>query len=179
MPSANFNELSRLNYSVRDPKHLIEKPYQIISEFSGEYKATNIDFSLSLEPEVINDIRGHQHEYGMDTHGFRVIENVSKIQDWSDHSAVEAQYLLEAKDLIAEHVENADEVHVFNWRRRKNKPYAEEGIQTIDLDNGSHYVLPANFVHLDQSPASALRLVLKHTGDRADDLLRGRVRIIK
>ncbi|KAK3985471.1 hypothetical protein QBC44DRAFT_353004 [Cladorrhinum sp. PSN332] len=171
------DELISLNYATRLPLYETEKPYQIVSDFPGSYQKTNIEFRRA-EPEVVRDVRGREHIYALDSHGFQVIPHRSAVRDWSDKQAIEHQYLPEIQELLSQHLEAVDEIYLFNWRKRKNKPYKDEGIEKINLEDGSHYVLPAEFVHIDHSPAAVARLVQIHMGERAAELLLGRVRVI-
>ncbi|OIW25250.1 hypothetical protein CONLIGDRAFT_648290 [Coniochaeta ligniaria NRRL 30616] len=172
------DELVKLTYATRLPIHAIEKPYQMISSFPGTYKKSNIEFNSAPEPERIRDLRGQEHKYSLNSHGFQVIEHHSDIADWSDKQAIENQYLPQVQQLFTSHLDEVDEVKIFNWRKRKNRMYKDEGIQEVDLEDGSHYVLPAAFVHIDHSPAAVLQLVQFHMGERAAQLLRGRVRVV-
>ncbi len=70
------DELISIKYATRSPRHDFEKPFQIASSFPGEYEKSNIDFSLA-EAEVIHDLRGNEDAYGVDSHGFAVIEHHS------------------------------------------------------------------------------------------------------
>lgn len=105
--------------------------------------------------------------YGKDSHGFQVIEHHS---DWSDKQAIETQYFPEVQRLITSHLDEVDEIKIFNWRvrgsssswsrssitnsflvKKKNRMYRDEGVQEVDLEDGSHYVLPASFVHIGRT----------------------------
>ncbi|KAL8649498.1 MAG: hypothetical protein Q9226_005558 [Calogaya cf. arnoldii] len=173
------DEFIRLNYATRLSIYEFEKPYQIISEIAGAHKKSNVEFRVAPEPECIQDLRGQEHLYGTDSHGFKVFEHRSAVVNWTEKRAIEAQYIPEVKRLLADHMNEVDEVYVFNWRKRKNRPYQDVGIQEIDLEDGRQYVLPADFVHIDQSPAAVLQEVQFHMGERAAELLRGRVRVVK
>ncbi|CZT48568.1 uncharacterized protein RSE6_09284 [Rhynchosporium secalis] len=194
------DELISIQYATRSPRHDFEKPFQIASSFPGEYTKSNIDFTHAVA-EVIHDLRGSQDAYGIDSHGFAVIEHYSAMVDWSDKEAIEKLYLPEVEKIMTAHLDNVNEVYFFNWRvrlffplyclalaqryhqKRKNRPYKDEGIQEIDMNDGSQYVLPADFVHFadlhkDHSPVNVVELVQRYMGARAVDLLRGRVRVI-
>ena len=112
------DELVKLRYANRLPIHDFEKPYQIISELSGVYRKSNIECNLAPERERIQDLRGQERLYGIDSHGFQVLEHYSAIKDWSDKQAVEEHYLPEVERLIANHLDGVDEVYIFNWRVR-------------------------------------------------------------
>ena len=110
------DELVTLNSALRLPIYNFEKPYQIISEVPGTYKKSNVEFSLAPEPERILDLRGQKHHYGIDSHGFQILDHHSSFADWSNKYAIESQYLLEVKQIISNHLDEVDEVHIFGWR---------------------------------------------------------------
>ena len=64
---------------------------------------------------------------------------------------------------------------LFQLRSARNRTDGE----TINLKNLSDRLAPANNAHLDQEPASALGLVNRTLPSEADELLKGRFRIIK
>lgn len=51
--------------------------------------------------------------------------------------------------------------------------------ETINLKNLSDRLAPANTAHLDQEPSSALHMAYRMLPSEADELLRGRFRVIK
>lgn len=110
------DELATLNYALRLPLYTLEKPYQIISKLPGTYKKSNVEFSLAPESERIVDLRGQKHLYGIDSHGFQILDHHSFFADWSNKNAIESQYLQEVKHLISNHLDEVDEVYIFDWR---------------------------------------------------------------
>jgi hypothetical protein len=123
------DELISLNYAMQLPIYEYEKPYQIVSEFAGEHKTTNLEFELAA-PEVIQDVRGREHMYSLDSCGFQVIRYdppPGAPVDWPDKHAIESQYLPQVKQLLTEHVDGADEVFLFNWRVCMESPCQDKG----------------------------------------------------
>ncbi|RKK89760.1 hypothetical protein BFJ68_g16635 [Fusarium oxysporum] len=110
------DELVRLNYALRDPIHDLEKPYQIISDIPGMKRRSNVEIIPGSKPELIQDLRGKEHLFGLDSHGFQILEHHSAVKDWSDKQAIEKTYLFEAEQLIANYLDDVDEVYIFNWR---------------------------------------------------------------
>lgn len=160
---------ARLNYALRLPIYETEKPYRIVSDLPGEYPKTNVDFQLAPQPEIIHDLRGKEHLFNLDSHGFQIISHDSAVADWSDRATIESVYIPEAVELYKKYLAEADEVYVYNWRvhrskhisgyepylfeqqKRKNRAYEDEGIKEINLKDGGQYVLPAGFVHVGMS----------------------------
>lgn len=109
-------ELASLNYAIRLPLYNVEKPYQVISDLPGTYTKSNVKFSPAPEPELIEDLRGSENLYGIDSHGFQIAHHRSAIQDWSNRQEIEDLYFLEMQQLIRSQLEDVDEVYIFNWR---------------------------------------------------------------
>ena len=89
-----------------------------MSEFLGQYQKSNIEFRRA-EPETIQDL-GEQgeHLYKIDSHGFQIVRQHSKMTDWSQKQAIEEQYLPEVERIMAHHLDKFDEVYLFNRRVR-------------------------------------------------------------
>jgi hypothetical protein len=110
------DETTILNYAKWLPIYEKEVPYQIISEFPGDYKKTNLEFGPAPTPEVIHDIRGRESEFTADSHGFQVCHQQTTIQDWTNREIVESQYYAEMESLLKKELDDVDEVFFYDWR---------------------------------------------------------------
>ncbi|CAI7622492.1 unnamed protein product [Penicillium glandicola] len=173
------NQTVTLNYAKWLPIYEKETPYQILSEFPGNYKKTNLEFSHAPIEETIHDIRGSEDEFKIDSVGFQVCHQKTIIQTWTDKSVIETLYYAEMEQLLRRELEEVDEVVFYDWRPRKNVPFKEEGVSKVDLDNLSQYLLPVGNAHIDLSPLGVIKRVRYHLGERAETLLKGRVRALK
>jgi hypothetical protein len=95
-----------------------EKPFEIfvnIPEGSADRRPTNLVFELG-EKQKIRNIRGHENDFHLDTHGFKTCSRPICFDLWEDMNAVTSQYLPEIEQVLREEVEGADEIFVFDWQ---------------------------------------------------------------
>ncbi|KAH7000617.1 hypothetical protein EDB80DRAFT_866625 [Ilyonectria destructans] len=176
--SSPRDETVTINYAKWLPIYEREVPYQILSHFSGDYKKTNLEFGPAPVPETIHDMRGRQTNFTADSHGFQVCRQETAVKDWTNKDVIETQYYAEMERLLKKELEGVDEVFFYDWRPRKNVPFQKEGISQVDLDDLSQYLLPVGNAHIDLSPLGVIKRVRSHMGERADVLLKGRVRAL-
>ncbi|MCJ1467360.1 hypothetical protein MMC07_005984 [Pseudocyphellaria aurata] len=154
-----------------------EKPFQIFINIPGDaedQRNTNLVFqNVSLN---IHDVRGYSDEFSLDKNGFMYREHTTKMTSFQDRKAVGDNYLPEIEALLKREMEGADRIFFFDWRLRKNAPEVEGSI--IDMNDLTTWLRPATHVHVDQSPAAALKRIQLQLPNEADRLLQGRVRII-
>lgn len=126
------------------------------------------NFSEILQTVEVQDIRGREADFGLDDDGFQVISNVvshdsTKI-DFSDDASITSAYYREVEQLIFQEIPGATKVTIFDHTIRRSSPGAARG--------------PVTAVHVDQTARSGPWRVELHDPDEAQDLLKGRVRII-
>jgi hypothetical protein len=104
--------------------------------------------------------------YSLDHDAFAAIQNIPSAADvsFADEENIKSTYYPEVERLILDHVPGAYRAVIFDHTIRRSDPKAPRN--------------PVNRVHIDQTPASAALRVRHHLPDEADDLLRGRYRII-
>ncbi|KAK3984499.1 hypothetical protein QBC44DRAFT_301185 [Cladorrhinum sp. PSN332] len=178
--SARKDETAVINYAKWLPIYEKEVPYQILSHFPGEYQKTNLEFGPAPLPETIHDIRGREADFAADSHGFQICRQRTKLSgpDWTNKDVVESQYFAEIERLLKTELSDVDEVFFYDWRPRKNVSFKNEGVTAVDLDDLGQYLLPVGNAHIDLSPLGTIRRVQYHMGERAEMLLRGRVRAV-
>ncbi|KAL9609701.1 MAG: hypothetical protein Q9167_005551 [Letrouitia subvulpina] len=155
----------------------LEKPFQIfinIPEDAEDQRDTNLVFKRVCL--TIRDVRGLSTELSLDTNGFIYRQHTMRTTDCTDREDVEQSYLSEVEELLKREVEGADRVFFFDWRLRKNTPEIEGTV--MDMNDLTTWLRPAVHVHVDQSPAAALKRIQLQLKEEAPQLLRGRVRII-
>ncbi|KAK7419776.1 hypothetical protein QQX98_003148 [Neonectria punicea] len=145
------DETAILNYAKRLSIYDKEVPYQILSDFPGEYKKSNVEFGPAPVAETIHDIRGRESDFKADSHGFQVCRQETKVQDWISKDVIETQYYAEMDRLLKNELEGVDETFFYDWRPRKNIPFKNEGVSKVDLDDLSQYLLPVGNAHIGQS----------------------------
>ena len=95
-----------------------EKPYQIVSENIPELDRLARSNIVMMEgpEELIEDIRGRETTFGLDTNGFMVLKHIFPAIDYQRHQDVEEIYKPEVEKLLKRNVEGVDKVVFFNWR---------------------------------------------------------------
>ncbi|MCJ1393440.1 hypothetical protein MMC18_006315 [Xylographa bjoerkii] len=154
-----------------------EKPFQIfinIPKDADDLRDTNLVFENVSLP--IRDIRNYPHQISLDGNGFIYLKHVTNVTMFSNREVVEREYLPEIEALLKSKLDDVDRVFCFDWRLRKNAPEIEGTV--INMNDPTEWLRPAVHVHIDQSPAAALKRIQLQLPEDAPYLLRGRVRII-
>lgn len=113
----------------------------------------------------MNDIRGEESDYTLDVNAFQVISDVpSAEKDFNDDEHIKQTYYPEVEKLLLDNVPGAHKVVLFDHTIRRSTPNASRA--------------PVNKVHVDQTARSTELRVRLHSPDEADELLKGRYRII-
>ncbi|CZT21142.1 related to 7alpha-cephem-methoxylase P8 chain [Ramularia collo-cygni] len=114
---------------------------------------------------VIHDIRGHEHEYDMNVNGFGVVQGIeSEEKDFTDDEKIKANYYPEVEKVLLDNARGAKRVFIFDHTVRRSDPNAKRA--------------PVNRAHIDQTTKSAIQRVNYHMGGEAEELLKGRYRLI-
>lgn len=76
-----------LEYLAKDPLYQTVKPRQFVPNFRhGKYQS-----NVKLEggpPEMINDVRGREHEFSLDQNGFCYIKAPTLFSDWTSQPKI-------------------------------------------------------------------------------------------
>ncbi|PGH01872.1 hypothetical protein AJ79_07809 [Helicocarpus griseus UAMH5409] len=173
------DEKVRLNYFQWKPEFDKVKPYELLVNVPDNFPTRNFTFNPG-EVEIIHDMRGKEASFSLDRHGLCVRNDPLAITIL-DKQTVENQYLPGVDKLIRRVLEDVAEVFFFDWRLRtsdsKKVESSQEG-EYLDLADQTKHLLPAEAVHIDQSPWSAHQRVRYHMKERANELLPRRFRII-
>ena len=114
---------------------------------------------------TIHDIRGREKEFDMNVNGFGTASGIeSKEKDFTDDEAIKKNYYPEVEQLVLDKVPGAKRVFIFDHTVRRSDPNAKRA--------------PVNRAHVDQTQKSANMRVDYHIGDEAEELKKGRVRLI-
>ncbi|KAH8746035.1 methyltransferase CmcJ [Hyaloscypha finlandica] len=154
-----------------------EKPFQIFINIPDEPEDKRTSNLVFEDVEVaVHDVRGREKDFDLDANGFRFLKHSSILDDFHSKALIEDIYLPEVEALLRKEVEDVDKVFFFDWRLRNTLPEATNGI--IDLNDLTNWLRPVMHVHIDQSPHAVLNRIKLQFKDEAQQLLKGRVRII-
>jgi len=115
---------------------------------------------------TLQDIRDRETDFDLDTHAFSVVQNVSSEEkDFTDDEHIQKVYYPEVIDTLLRHAPGKpNRVLLFDHTIRRSHPSAPRA--------------PVQRCHVDQTAKSAAARVRYHLPDEADELLKGRYRII-
>jgi len=114
---------------------------------------------------TINDVRGRESDFDINSNGFGVIQGVSsKEKEFNDDEHIKRVYYPEVEKLLLDNVSGAQRIFIFDHTVRRSDPNAKRA--------------PVNRAHIDQTTKSATARVHLHMKEEAGDLLKGRFRLI-
>ncbi|GAA5899806.1 hypothetical protein JCM5296_004225 [Sporobolomyces johnsonii] len=156
-----------------------QRPYQLMYE-STKIPENNVEREHPQLP--IHDLRpllsnpDVMRQISVDTTGFAVpAKEISRTKmqysDWDNEETIKSVYYPELETMLKK-VTGASKVIFFDHTIRKGERKGEE---TPDTPTSRK---PVSFVHVDQTPESGRRRVLRHGGEDGERLLRGRAQII-
>lgn len=113
----------------------------------------------------VEDIRDREDQFHLDKDAFQAIKGIpSEEKDFLDDEHIQKVYYPEVEKLLLEHVPGAHKVTLFDHTIRRSNPDAPRA--------------PVTRVHVDQTARSTEWRVKLHNEDQAEELLKGRYRII-
>ena len=114
-------------------------------------------------PVTIHDIRGQESRFNIDTNAFATLTTSPSAEtSFTDDDSIKKNYYPEVESLLLQHLPGAKRVLLFD--------------HTIRRATGNRN--PVTRVHIDQTIKSATARVHVHLPDEAEELLKGRVRIV-
>ena len=114
-------------------------------------------------PVTIHDIRGQESNFILNINAFSTLKtSPSAEKSFTDDASIKKNYYPEVESLLLEHVPGAKRILLFD--------------HTIRRATGNRN--PVTRVHIDQTAESATARVHHHLPDEAEELLKGRVRIV-
>ncbi|KXN80624.1 hypothetical protein AN958_09309 [Leucoagaricus sp. SymC.cos] len=123
------------------------------------------EFKAQLE-----NVRGKENLYTLDTAGFQFFNRPTKVTDFSDEKLVREVYYPESAELIKE-LTGASRVVLFDHTIRRRRPG--------EVDSGPDRRQPVSLAHVDQTAAASINRVHRHMpAEEAPELLKRRFQII-
>jgi hypothetical protein len=151
-------------YYIKDE---ITNPFYRRDPLPGEQE-TNVE-TISHELEV-TDLRDIEHLFSTDKNGFQIVKHPFPGYDlFNDNEKIRRDYYPQIEALVKEHT-GASKIYLFDHTIRRRDP-------SVSVDHSSNRQ-PGLQVHIDQTPSAVTNRVRRHLGDEADELLKGRVRLI-
>ena len=123
--------------------------------------------NFGMEPHEVelDDIRGRESDFYLEKDAFQAIKGVtSEEKDFADDEHVKSVYYPEVEKLLLDNVPGAHKVTLFDHTIRRANPNAHRA--------------PVTRVHVDQTSRSTEWRVKLHNPEEAEELLKGRYRII-
>ncbi|XP_037038162.1 uncharacterized protein LOC119075726 [Bradysia coprophila] len=154
----------------KDPEDGSTPFYYVYSPPEGQPQ-TNIG-SETLKV-TIQDIRGKESTFSVDSSGFVALENIpSKLvyEDWENDDIIKKNYYPEIEKLLLDNLIGANRVFIFDHTIRRTTPLPNTSPADVRQ--------PVMRAHIDQTGQATLNRVRYHLPEEADELLKGRVRIV-
>ncbi len=115
------------------------------------------------EEVFLNDLRGEEQNFDLDHNAFDTYQHIKSAEtEFTNDERIRSVYYPEVEKLLLDNVSGAHRVILFD--------------HTIRRPTGNRN--PVQRVHVDQTPMSAAERVKLHAPEDAEELLRGRYRII-
>lgn len=114
---------------------------------------------------TINDVRGREKDFVMNVNGFTTLQGVESAEnEFTDDEKIKSVYYPEVEKLLLDNVDGAKRIFIFDHTVRRSDPNANRA--------------PVTRAHIDQTTKSAIERVHYHMGDEAEELLKGRYRLV-
>ncbi|PGH04876.1 hypothetical protein AJ79_06961 [Helicocarpus griseus UAMH5409] len=115
---------------------------------------------------TVNDIRNRESDFTLDHDAFEALQNIPSAAEpsFTDEENIKSVYYPEVEKVILDNVPGAYRVFLFDHTIRRSTPGASRA--------------PVIKAHVDQTPTSAAERVKYHLPEEAEQLLKGRYRII-
>lgn len=175
MENKGSEVVTDLWYLKRLPLYDTQKPYFINFPVPSDGKDVPPQHNV-LHEQVhdisITDIRGHESDFVLDTHGFELDHHETSLtnEEFEIDHIVREKYYPEIVAFISKKL-GASRVVPFEHTHRLSQP----------LSKGcgcSRKRKPLVAAHVDQTPASSAQRIRYHLGDEADHLLKNRFQVI-
>ncbi|EED18849.1 conserved hypothetical protein [Talaromyces stipitatus ATCC 10500] len=152
------------HYETEEPHFVLNTPDDPPDAYAG-----NVTFKEG-EEEIIHDIRGHEDKFTLDKQGFVFTKAPTSLSpsEFLDEEKIKEKYLPECEKYYREYFKGIDEVVFIHYRARNS----------ITADDHNSPTGPARVAHVDLSGPEINARIRKAFPDRADFILRGRVRLV-
>ncbi|KAH8592553.1 hypothetical protein B0O99DRAFT_743710 [Bisporella sp. PMI_857] len=139
-------------YLARDPKHMAEKPYEIMYENDGVVPQTNM--SLEYNQILVHNFRPYQSSRDLVEYGFTLAKiNCSlTAADFDNEESITTTYYPIIEKVLSQNFPEAAMVKIMEHNvRKRHALFSIETKEVFEFDQ------PSTVVHTDYSPQSAGR----------------------
>ncbi|KAG5951904.1 hypothetical protein E4U53_002025 [Claviceps sorghi] len=124
------------------------------------------NYSDTLQPTLVHDLRGSETIPTLDHDAFQILQDIppSSETSFTDDASIKANYYPEVEALLLDSIPGSSKIHIFDHTIRRADPNTPRG--------------PVLRAHIDQTAPSVEKRVRRYFPDEADQLLKGRYRIV-
>lgn len=152
------------NFRYIDPTSYVQSDVAFVKPWA-KVDGPGYSFKLADHERSVENIRGRESEFSIDTAGFAVYKYPAQEKEFTDDTAVREGYYGEVEALLRKKLPGVKKVVIFDHtirRREKSSPRQ-----------------PVQQVHVDQTPRAAEARVRRHLpADEVEELLQGRYQLI-
>ncbi|XMA10384.1 hypothetical protein WAI453_003175 [Rhynchosporium graminicola] len=143
-------------------------------------------------------LTGIESKFTLDQNGFQIFDLPTTLKHWHDRKAVQSSYMKECAEVLRKNLDGVDWIYFYSWRLRDSQTGEMDQKRKVDLNSptdalnpsmyphiGQHklkvvliYWAMADNTHTDESDVGSVLRAKHYLKDNADDLLRGRLRVI-
>ncbi|KIW94953.1 uncharacterized protein Z519_04933 [Cladophialophora bantiana CBS 173.52] len=147
-----------------DPASYVDSDVPFVKPW-GKVDGPGYSFKLTDRQRPVEDIRGQESNFSVDTSGFAVYKSPAQEKAFTDDAKVREGYYAEVEALLREKLPGVKKVVFFDHTiRRREKASPRQPVQQV---------------HVDQTPNAAAVRVRRHLpAEEAEELLKGRYQII-
>ncbi|KAK4156184.1 hypothetical protein C8A00DRAFT_41339 [Chaetomidium leptoderma] len=156
----------QLNYLSDDGLYDVAKPFHTRLPFLGDIRRSNIT-GQAYSGIRIHDLSGHEDEFTLDISGFQYLRVPTAVRAWTKDVA-ESHYLPEMETWLKGFF-GAERVHIYTYTFR---------CDNRERTSSEHWVGPFMRAHCDVSLNSGLRRLDLHFPHDADQIKKGRWRMV-
>ncbi|EXJ81838.1 hypothetical protein A1O1_07903 [Capronia coronata CBS 617.96] len=152
------------NFKYIDPSSYVESDVPFVKPWS-KVDGPGTSFKLTDRRRSVEDLRGQESKFSVDTSGFAVYEYPAQEKEFTEDRRVRDGYYAEIEALLREKIPGIKKVVIFDHTiRRRDKAAPRQPVQQV---------------HVDQTPGAAEARVRRHLPqEEAEELLKGRYQII-
>lgn len=152
------------SFKYIDPSSYVESDVPFVKPWS-KVDGPGTSFKLIDRKRFVEDLRGQEPKFSVDTSGFAVYKHPAQEKDFTDDRKVREGYYAEVEAVLRKKLPGVKKVVIFDHTiRRRDKASPRQPVQQV---------------HVDQTPRAAEVRVRRHLPqEEAEDLLKGRYQII-